>query len=86
MMAPGLIAIAFYRRWPSRLQITLGAVATVAGCVVLGWVLPAGALGRAGSVTLAVVGGLLLYGAILMFLYVRHQRSERTPPSAPSSR
>jgi hypothetical protein len=79
MMAPGLIAIAFYRRWPGPGQIALGLGATVLLCALLGFVLPAGSLGRAGSVVLAVVGGVLLYFAILAYLYVRMQRRSAGP-------
>jgi protein-S-isoprenylcysteine O-methyltransferase Ste14 len=81
MMVPGLIAIAFYRRWPSRAQILIGAVATVLACAVLGYVLPPGSLGRLGSVSLAIVGGLLLYFAILAFFYVRIQNRSKDRPA-----
>jgi len=84
MMLPGLISLAFYRRWPSRLEIALGLVSTVGLCALLGYYSPAGSLGRDGSILLAVVGGVLLYSAILGYLYLRH-RARGTTSAAGSA-
>jgi hypothetical protein len=81
MMVPGLIAIAFYRKWPTRRQIALGLIPTVLLCALLGYVLPPGVLGTWGSVALAVVGGVLLYFAVLALLYVLIQRRSGRPRS-----
>jgi hypothetical protein len=86
MMFPGLISLVFYRRWPSRLQIVLGLVPTVLLCGVLGYVSPTGGIGRDGTIALAVVGGVLLYFAILAYFYVRAQARRANPgPQVPPS-
>lgn len=86
MMLPGLISVVFYRRPPSRTRVGLGLVATIVFSAALGYVLPGGALGRVGSVILAVVSAVLLYAAILAYLvYVyqpaRASRRSAAPPS-----
>jgi hypothetical protein len=82
MMAPGLLALAFYRRWPGPREIALGLVPTVAASALLGFYLPVGTIGRVASVALAVAEGVLLYGAILAYFYVRHvRRSQGSGPT-----
>ncbi|MGP8073584.1 MAG: hypothetical protein ACLP74_00965 [Thermoplasmata archaeon] len=88
MILPGLISLAFYRRSPSRLQIGLGLLATVVLSALLGYVSPGGPLGQWGSVVVAVIGGVVLYFAILAYLVYRLRRkplepSAQTPPASP---
>jgi uncharacterized membrane protein YeaQ/YmgE (transglycosylase-associated protein family) len=82
MILPGLISLAFYKRPPSRNQIILGLVATIALSAVLGYISPGGPIGQWGSVIVAIIGGVLLYVAILAFLNYRY-RSKQTAASAP---
>jgi uncharacterized membrane protein YeaQ/YmgE (transglycosylase-associated protein family) len=88
MILPGLISIAFYKRRPSALQITLGLAATVILSALLGYISPGGPLGQWGSVVVAVIGGVLLYFGILAYLYYRYQPRHAespmaTPPAVP---
>jgi len=79
MILPGLISLAFYKRSPSRLQIGLGLLATVVLSALLGYVSPGGPLGQVGSVIVAVIGGAVLYFAILAYLVYRFRRKPREP-------
>jgi hypothetical protein len=85
MILPGLVSLVFYKRRPSRAQIALGVVVTILLSAILGYVSPGGALGREGSVIVAVAGGLLLYLAILAYLYYRYipQHTAQTPAALP---
>jgi drug/metabolite transporter (DMT)-like permease len=82
MFAPGLISLAFYKRRPSRVQVILGLIATIVLSALLGYISPSGALTQLGSVILAVVGGVILYVAILAYLLYRYQPSHAKPPMA----
>jgi uncharacterized membrane protein YeaQ/YmgE (transglycosylase-associated protein family) len=73
MFAPGVISLAFYKRRPSRVQVILGLVATVVLSALLGYISPSGPLTQLGSVITAVVGGVILYVAILAYLLYRYQ-------------
>jgi uncharacterized membrane protein YeaQ/YmgE (transglycosylase-associated protein family) len=86
MFAPGIISLAFYKRRPSRVQVILGLVATIVLSALLGYISPGGPLGQIGSVILAVVGGVILYVAILAFLIYRYQprRAKPTMPTPPA--
>lgn len=85
MILPGLISLAFYRRKPSAIQISLGLVATIALSALLGYFSPAGPLGREGSVLVAIAGGAILYLAILAFFSYRYQhKPAETPTASPS--
>jgi uncharacterized membrane protein YeaQ/YmgE (transglycosylase-associated protein family) len=88
MIAPGIISLAFYKRRPSRVQVILGLVATVVLSALLGYISPGGPLGQIGSVIVAVVGGVILYVAILAVLLYwyqpRHAKPPVQTPSAPS--
>lgn len=88
MILPGLISLAFYKRRPTAGQVALGLVATVALSAVLGYVSPGGPLGQWGSVVVAIIGGVLLYLAILAYLLYRYQPHREaaamsSPPAAP---
>jgi|HubBroStandDraft_1064217.scaffolds.fasta_scaffold15639_3 hypothetical protein len=85
MILPGLISLAFYRRRPSTVQIALGLTATILLSALLGYISPAGSLGRDGSVLVAIIGGVLLYAAILAYLlyHFRAKRVEGAPSAAP---
>ncbi len=84
MFAPGIISLAFYERRPSRIQVILGLVGTIVLSGLLGYISPGGPLGQKGSVILAVVGGVILYVAILAYLLYRYQ-PRHAKPSKPSN-
>jgi len=79
MFAPGIISIAFYKRRPSRVQAILGLVATIVLSALLGYISPGGPIGQIASVILAVVGGVILYVAILAYLIYRYQPRHAKP-------
>lgn len=90
MMLPGLISVAFYRRRPTVGQITLGLVFTVVVSGLLGYVQDYGTSRVWENAILAIVLGLVLYMAILAYLwYVYFPKHEaprpvsNPPPSAP---
>jgi uncharacterized membrane protein YeaQ/YmgE (transglycosylase-associated protein family) len=83
MFAPGIISLAFYKRRPSQVQVILGLVATIVLSALLGYISPGGPLGQIGSVILAVVGGVILYVAILAYLIYRYQ-PRHAKPSMPT--
>ena len=82
MMLPGLISVAFYRRRPSWGRISAGLVPTVALSAALGYVLPGGALGQVGSVSLAIVGAVAIYFGILGYLFTRYPSKVPQPPTS----
>jgi uncharacterized membrane protein YeaQ/YmgE (transglycosylase-associated protein family) len=88
MFVPGIISLAFYKRRPSRAQVILGLVATVVLSALLGYVSPPVPFGQLGSVILAVVGGVILYVAILAILLYwyqpRHAKPRTATPPAPA--
>ncbi len=88
MFVPGIISLAFYKRRPSRMQVILGLVATVVLSALLGYISPSGPLTQLGSVIAAVIGGVILYVAILAYLlYIyqpRHAKPPITKPPAPA--
>jgi uncharacterized membrane protein YeaQ/YmgE (transglycosylase-associated protein family) len=88
MFAPGVISLAFYKRRPSRVQVILGLVATIVLSALLGYISPSGPLTQLGSVIVAVVGGVILYVAILAYLLYRYQPRHAKPrtstPSTPA--
>ena len=91
MILPGLISAAFYRRRPSGLQITLGLVFTVVLSGLLGYVQDAGTSRVWENVALAIVGGVVLYVAILAYLVYSYfpkrarlgQQPTLDPPDSP---
>jgi uncharacterized BrkB/YihY/UPF0761 family membrane protein len=72
MILPGLISVAFYRRRPTALQIALGLIFTVVLSGLLGYVQDVGTPRVWENVTLAIVGGVILYAAILVYLIYRY--------------
>ena len=83
MFAPGLISAVFYRRRPTTLQISLGIAFTVVVSGLLGYVQDVGTSRVWENVALAIVGGIILYAAILAYrVYVYFPKRERLP--APS--
>jgi hypothetical protein len=89
MILPGLISAVFYRRRPSTLQISLGLVFTVGLSGLLGYVQDAGTSRVWENVALAIVGGVILYVAILAYLvyryYPRRAKRREDPPSPPTA-
>lgn len=78
MFVPGLISAVFYRRRPTGLQIALGVAFTVAISGLLGYIQDAGTSRVWENVVLAIVGGMILYVAILAYLmYVYFPKRER---------
>jgi len=72
MILPGLISVAFYRRRPTGLQIALGLVFTVVVSGLLGYIQDAGTPRVWDNVILAILGGVILYVAILAYLLYRY--------------
>ena len=86
MFAPGLISAIFYRRRPSGVQIALGVAFTVGGSGLLGYVQDLGTARVWENVALAILGGLILYGAILAYLlYVHFPKRAGTVTPSPQS-
>lgn len=90
MIAPGIIGLAFYKRRPSRVQVIMGLIVTIVLSALLGYISPPGALGsQAASVIAAVIGGAILYVAILAYLIYRYQPKHTKPktptPTAPAA-
>lgn len=89
MILPGLISAAFYRRRPSTLQIGLGLAFTVVLSGLLGYLQDVGTSRVWQNVALAIVGGVVLYVAILLYLIYRYLpkralAQETSVPTAPS--
>ena len=83
MILPGLISLAFYKRRPSRLQIALGLLATIVFSGLLGYLQLAGSPWVWVNVAAAIVGGVILYVAILAYLLHRFQ-TKLSPSQAPT--
>jgi hypothetical protein len=83
MILPGLVSLAFYKKRPSPVQVTLGLAVTAVLSALLGYVSPGGPLGRDGSVVVAIVGGVILYGVILAVLLYWYQPRHAAPPTGP---
>jgi len=91
MILPGLISAVFYRRRPSWLQVSLGLAFTIALSGLLGYVQDAGTSRVWDNVTIAIVGGVILYAVILAYIvYVHLPKLERLresqvsmPPAPP---
>ncbi len=87
MILPGLVSLAFYRRRPSRLQVSVGLAFTVAVSALLGYIQDAGTSRVWLNVALAIAGGVLLYVAILAFLvywYLPRHPGQGPSPSQPA--
>ncbi|MGB6501052.1 MAG: hypothetical protein WBG19_06610 [Thermoplasmata archaeon] len=72
MILPGLISVVFYRRRPSTLQIALGIVFTVVLSGLLGYIQDVGTSRVWENVAIAIVGGVIIYVAILAYLVYRY--------------
>ncbi len=90
MILPGLISAVFYRRRPSALQIGLGLVFTIVLSGLLGYIQDVGTSRVWENVALAIVGGVILYVAILAYLVYRYfprramaGEQQASAPSAP---
>ncbi len=92
MILPGLVSAAFFRRRPSTLQISLSLIFTVVASGLLGFWQDYGTSRVWENTALAIVGGVILYVAILAYLVLRYYPKHRSgavpssfPPSPPSS-
>lgn len=90
MILPGLISAVFYRRRPGALQISLGLVFTIVLSGLLGYLQDVGTSRVWENVALAIVGGVILYVAILAYLVYRYfpkqakaGEQQAASPSAP---
>jgi zinc transporter ZupT len=81
MILPGLVSVAFYRRRPSRLQIALGLAFTVALSGLIGYVQDYGTSRAWLNAALAIVGGVVLYVAILGYLVYVYFPKHEAPAS-----
>ncbi len=85
MFAPGLISAVFYRRRPTTLQIALGVASTVVLSGLLGYIQDAGTSRVWENVVAAIIGGMILYVAILAYLlYVYFPKRERLSAASSS--
>ncbi len=79
----------FYRRRPSTLQIILGLVFTIVLSGLLGYIQDVGTYRVWENVALAIVGGVILYVAILAYLvyryFPRRAMAGEQPASSPSA-
>ncbi len=85
MILPGLISVAFYRRRPTSLQISLGLIFTIVLSGLIGYVQDYGTSRVWENTILAIVGGVILYVAILVILvyyYVPKRERARVTPGA----
>lgn len=89
MILPGLVSVAFYRRRPSPVQISLGLVFTIGASGLLGYVQDYGTSRVWENTVLAVVGGVILYVAILAYLvyvyFPKHASAGAHPTPPPST-
>ena len=86
MILPGLVSVAFYRRRPTALQIALGLVFTVALSGLIGYAQDYGTSRVWENTILAIVGGIILYVAILVFLvyyFLPKRQAARATAAAP---
>jgi uncharacterized BrkB/YihY/UPF0761 family membrane protein len=85
MILPGLISAAFYRRRPSYLQVAIGLTFTIVLSGLLGYLQDLGTPRVWENVVIAIVGGVVLYLAILVYLVYRYlPRRATVPPIAPT--
>jgi FtsH-binding integral membrane protein len=89
MILPGLISAVFYRRRPSALQISLGLIFTVVLSALLGYVQEIGTSRVWENVVLAIVGGVILYVAILAYLvywyFPRREKAAELQTASPTA-
>lgn len=92
MILPGLISVAFYRRRPTWWQISWSLAFTVVVSGLLGYWQDYGTSRVWENTIIAIVGGVLLYVAVLMYLvnvYLPNRvraaaSSSRSPPAPPT--
>lgn len=85
MILPGLISAAFYRRRPTTLQIAAGVAFTVVLSGLLGYIQDVGTSRVWLNVVEAIVGGIVLYVAILLYVvYVYLPKRARNEAKATS--
>jgi zinc transporter ZupT len=89
MILPGLISVVFYRRRPSALQISLGLAFTIVLSGLLGYIQDIGTSRVWENVALAIVGGVILYVAVLVILvywyFPKQTKSGDPPTTSPSA-
>lgn len=89
MILPGLISAVFYRRRPSALQISLGLVFTIVLSGLLGYIQDVGTSRVWENVALAIVGGVIIYVAILAYLvywyFPKKTKAGEGPTTLPSA-
>ena len=88
MILPGLVSVAFYRRRPTAMQISLGLVFTIAASGLLGYAQDYGTPRVWENTAIAIIGGVILYVAILaylVYLYFPKHAVARTPSTLPPS-
>ncbi len=86
MIIPGLISVAFYRRRPTTLQVVLSLVFTIVVSGLLGYWQDYGTSRVWENTIVAIIGGVVLYAAILAFLlywYLPRHANTTVPSSAP---
>jgi uncharacterized BrkB/YihY/UPF0761 family membrane protein len=88
MIVPGLISVAFYRRRPTAVQFVLSLAFTIVVSGLLGYWQDYGTSRVWENTILAIVGGVVLYLAILAFLlyyYLPRHPGSNAPTSVPTS-
>lgn len=88
VILPGLVSVAFYRRRPTAVQTSLGLVFTIGLSGALGYIQDAGTSRVWENVAVAIVGGVVLYVAILAYLvyvYLPKREKRTATPPGPSS-
>ncbi|MGI0072012.1 MAG: hypothetical protein ACRECT_08130 [Thermoplasmata archaeon] len=88
MILPGLVSIVFYRRRPTKVQIGLGLGFTVVFSALLAYFQAQGTWWLWWDIAAAVVGGVILYVAILAYLLYKYQPRHAgltvaAPPASP---
>ncbi|MCI4343333.1 MAG: hypothetical protein L3J92_04360 [Thermoplasmata archaeon] len=90
MILPGLISVAFYRRRPTTVQFVLSLVFTILVSGLLGYWQDYGTSRVWENTIVAIIGGVILYVAILAYLIYgylpKHPHTpgpSGAPPSAP---
>jgi hypothetical protein len=87
MIIPGLISVAFYRRRPTTIQFALSLAFTIVVSGLLGYWQDYGTSRVWENTILAIIGGVILYVAILVYLVYwylpRRARANVVPSTDP---